>query len=141
MLEPTAATTLPVLQSQRRSYCACCAAVMSKCPPSSPCEAVEQASPERVTIEIADPHESRTQPSHLISRCRSMRVDAASRCPPSATLVSLCRSSQPWPAYSCSSLQQLSVLPHPAASTCPTRKMHQLIAPEGLPTVYEPSSS
>jgi hypothetical protein len=79
MLERTAATTLPVLQSPRRSHCACCAAILSKC-------FQLEASPERVcTIEIADgrPHESRraTFAPHLsMPRCRSMRVDAASRC-------------------------------------------------------------
>jgi hypothetical protein len=56
-----------------------------KVPPSSPCEAVHQPSPERVTIEIAGariPTNRVEQPSHLIARCTSMRVDAASRCPP-----------------------------------------------------------
>jgi hypothetical protein len=89
MLERTAATTLPVLQSQRRSHCVCCAAVPSKC-----LQLALQGSLSRPALNecallklpaAGSPNESRraTFAPHLsMPRCRSMRVDVASRCPP-----------------------------------------------------------
>lgn len=119
MLERTAATTLPALQSQRRSHCACRPAVLSTCIPSSPCKAIDQAQPwtsdhgncrrpaplESCMTAFAPHLSMQVDAGQCVSMRVSMHVNAASRCP----LVSLCRNSQSWPAYSCNYLRQSTV--------------------------------
>jgi hypothetical protein len=94
-------------------------------------------------LPTAGPTNRVEQPSHLISRCLDAgrcvsmpRRDASS----ASTLVSRCRSSQPWPAYSCSTVQQLSVLfpiqLHPAA---PTRTRSRAAPDSSLQRACRPS--
>ena len=85
-----------------------CPAILS-CLNTCPARLADPSKPEKSLLKLSVPGSPRIayllRPPHL-----SMHVDAASRCPPGAsTLVALCRSSQSWPAYSCSSLQLHSI--------------------------------
>jgi hypothetical protein len=154
--ESTAATTLPVLQSQQRSLCACCYA-RPYCHVSIHAQRALRIRPAgrpgKSLLKLSVPGSPRIayllRPPHLsmrvdACRCVSMRVDAASRCPPSASiLVALCRSSQPWLAYSCSSLQLHSIqLQHLAtgADSCSSEELFRATNRQGRRTLLRGAS-